>query len=67
LRAGLSALVGGPVAACDHLEVETYTWGVLPLSQRPTGPSELAAGMAAELANARDTLQDLGLKTLESR
>jgi sugar phosphate isomerase/epimerase len=67
LRAGLAALVGGPVAACDHLEVETYTWGVLPPSQRPIGPEALAAGMAAELAYARDTLQDLGLKTLESR
>ncbi|MET7392218.1 metabolite traffic protein EboE [Dactylosporangium sp. NPDC005572] len=67
LRAGLGALVGGPVAACDHLEVETYTWGVLPPAQRPTGPEALAAGMAAELAYARDVLQDLGLKTLESR
>ncbi|GAA2627034.1 metabolite traffic protein EboE [Dactylosporangium fulvum] len=67
LRAGLGALVGGPVAVCDHLEVETYTWGVLPHSQRPDSPEALADGMAAELAYARDTLQDLGLKTLESR
>lgn len=67
LRAGLGALVGGPIAACDHLEVETYTWGVLPAAQRPIGPSALADGMAAELAYARDTLQDLGLKTLERR
>ncbi|MEV0129524.1 metabolite traffic protein EboE [Dactylosporangium sp. NPDC050688] len=67
LRASLAALLGGPVAGCDHLEVETYTWGVLPASQRPTGPQQLAAGMAAELAYARDTLHDLGLKTLEPR
>jgi hypothetical protein len=67
LRAGLAALLGGPVAGCDHLEVETYTWGVLPAAQRPTGPAQLAAGMAAELAYARDTLHDLGLKTMESR
>ncbi|GAA1565018.1 metabolite traffic protein EboE [Dactylosporangium maewongense] len=67
LRAGLAALLGGPVAGCDHLEVETYTWGVLPESQRPTGPEQLAAGMAAELAYARDILHDLGLKTLEPR
>ena len=67
LRAGLAALLGGSVAGCDHLEVETYTWGVLPVSQRPTGPRQLAAGMAAELAYARDTLHDLGLKTLEPR
>ncbi|MEV6926830.1 metabolite traffic protein EboE [Dactylosporangium sp. NPDC051485] len=65
LRAGLGALVGGPIAACDHLEVETYTWNVLPPAQRPAGPRALAHGMAAELAYARDTLQNLGLKTLE--
>ncbi|MEU7875702.1 metabolite traffic protein EboE [Dactylosporangium sp. NPDC049140] len=62
LRAGLGALVGGPIAACDHLEVETYTWSVLPVEQRPAGPRELAHGMAAELAWTRDTLHDLGLK-----
>jgi sugar phosphate isomerase/epimerase len=67
LRAGLGALVGGPIAACDHLEVETYTWNVLPPAQRPAGPQALASGMAAELAYARDTLQDLGLKTMEAR
>jgi hypothetical protein len=67
LRAGLAALLGGPVAGCDHLEVETYTWGVLPASQRPEGPAQLAAGMAAELSYARDILHDLGLKTLEPR
>ncbi|WP_432987912.1 metabolite traffic protein EboE [Dactylosporangium sp. CA-233914] len=65
LRAGLGALVGGPIAACDHLEVETYTWSVLPPGRRPEGPLALAHGMAAELAFARDTLQDLGLKSLE--
>ncbi|WP_433217769.1 metabolite traffic protein EboE [Dactylosporangium sp. CS-047395] len=62
LRAGLAALVGGPVAACDHLEVETYTWNVLPPDRRPDGPRALAHGMAAELAWTRDTLNDLGLK-----
>jgi sugar phosphate isomerase/epimerase len=62
LRAGLAALVGGPIAACDHLEVETYTWNVLPPDRRPDGPCALAHGMAAELAWARDALQDLGLK-----
>ncbi|WP_433085303.1 metabolite traffic protein EboE [Dactylosporangium sp. CA-052675] len=62
LRAGLGVLVGGPVAACDHLEVETYTWGVLPAERRPESARELAHGMAAELAWTRDTLHDLGLK-----
>ncbi|GAA3456823.1 metabolite traffic protein EboE [Dactylosporangium matsuzakiense] len=62
LRAGLAALTGGPTAVCDHLEVETYTWNVLPLALRPDGPRALAHGMAAELAWARDALLDLGLK-----
>ncbi|MER7283955.1 metabolite traffic protein EboE [Dactylosporangium sp. NPDC000244] len=62
LRAGLGVLVGGPVATCDHLEVETYTWSVLPAERRPESPRELAHGMAAELAWTRDTLHDLGLK-----
>ncbi|MFE9646056.1 metabolite traffic protein EboE [Streptomyces sp. NPDC006365] len=57
LTAVLSELLGGPVAACDHIEVETYTWSVLP---RP--PADLAGGIAAELAWARDRLTGLGLK-----
>ncbi|WP_417803264.1 metabolite traffic protein EboE [Streptomyces xiangluensis] len=57
LTAVLSGLLGGPVAACDHIEVETYTWSVLP---RP--PADLAGGIAAELAWARDRLTGLGLK-----
>jgi sugar phosphate isomerase/epimerase len=62
LRAGLAAFVSTPGARCDHLEVETYTWSVLPPSQRPDGPPALAAGIAAELAYARDALTQLGLK-----
>ncbi|GAA2628685.1 hypothetical protein GCM10010307_18770 [Streptomyces vastus] len=57
LTAVLSELLGGPVADCDHIEVETYTWSVLP---RP--PADLAGGIAAELAWARDRLTGLGLK-----
>ncbi|MDX2540365.1 metabolite traffic protein EboE [Streptomyces sp. WI04-05B] len=53
----LDGLLGGPSAVCDHIEVETYTWSVLP---RP--PADLAAGIAAELAWARDRLTGLGLK-----
>jgi sugar phosphate isomerase/epimerase len=41
---------------CDHFDVETYTWGVLPESQRPRDAAGLAAGIAAELAYARDLL-----------
>ncbi|MDX3453282.1 metabolite traffic protein EboE [Streptomyces sp. ME02-8801-2C] len=53
----LTGLLGGPNAVCDHIEVETYTWSVLP---RP--PADLADGIAAELAWARDRLTGLGLK-----
>jgi sugar phosphate isomerase/epimerase len=61
LRGALRELLGGPAARCDHLDVETYTWGVLPAGQRPDTPGELAAGIAAELAFARDELYALGL------
>jgi sugar phosphate isomerase/epimerase len=50
LREALSA-----VAALDyapHLEVETYTWDVLPGS----GPADLVTGLARELAATRDLL-----------
>jgi len=57
LTSVLAGLLGGPSAVCDHIEVETYTWSVLP---RP--PADLADGIAAELAWARDRLTGLGLK-----
>ncbi len=53
----LAGLLGGPSAGCDHIEVETYTWSVL-----PEPPADLAGGIAAELARARDRLAGLGLK-----
>jgi hypothetical protein len=55
LRAALDALLAGPAVRCDHLEVETYTWSVLP--NRPSTADELAAGIAAELAFARRETQ----------
>lgn len=61
LLATLRALVGGPVALVDHLEVETYTWGVLPAGLRPGGERTLIDGIAAELAWTRDRLLELGL------
>lgn len=54
--AALDGLLGGPVARCDHFEVETYTWDVLPDEHRPVTSAQLAAGIAAELAFARDQL-----------
>ncbi|MEV0255671.1 metabolite traffic protein EboE [Streptomyces sp. NPDC050732] len=60
----LTRLVGGPVPLTRHLEVETYTWQALPPALRPRGRPQLAEGIAAELALARDLLTDLGLKEL---
>jgi hypothetical protein len=56
----LRALAGGETARTDHLEVETYTWNVLPAGHR--AERDLAAGIAAELAWTRDRLLDLGLQ-----
>jgi hypothetical protein len=66
LRAGLRALVGGPVARCDHLEVETYTWGVLPAQYRPADDRGLVTGIAAELAFTRTELLALGLSDMKT-
>ncbi|MDJ1134453.1 metabolite traffic protein EboE [Streptomyces iconiensis] len=60
----LALLVGGPVPLTHHLEVETYTWQALPTALRPTTRAQLADGIAAELATARDLLTGLGLKEL---
>ncbi|WP_336924178.1 metabolite traffic protein EboE [Aquipuribacter sp. SD81] len=55
LRAALAGLVVPGVV--DVVEVETYTWSVLPAQQRDAaGGSLLAAGLAAELAWVRDRL-----------
>ncbi|QFR01240.1 sugar phosphate isomerase/epimerase [Streptomyces phaeolivaceus] len=53
----LAGLLGGASADCDHIEVETYTWSVL-----PEPPTDLPGGIAAELAWARARLTGLGLK-----
>ena len=62
LGATVRALLGGEQALTDHLEVETYTWSVLPADQRPTDDPGLVAGLAAELTHARDHLYALGLE-----
>ncbi|MEU3148366.1 MULTISPECIES: metabolite traffic protein EboE [unclassified Streptomyces] len=64
LKTALTKLVGGPQPLTRHLEVETYTWQALPPELRPRGRAQLADGIAAELALARDLLSDLGLKEL---
>ncbi|WP_139977239.1 metabolite traffic protein EboE [Nocardioides litoris] len=63
LRASLAALLGGPAARVAHLEVETYTWSVLP-GGGPSDVDELAAGLAAELAFVHAELVALGLTPL---
>ncbi|NGO71893.1 xylose isomerase, partial [Streptomyces sp. SB3404] len=56
--------VCGAAPLTRHLEVETYTWQALPPALRPATRAQLADGIAAELAVARDMLTDLGLKEL---
>jgi sugar phosphate isomerase/epimerase len=56
LQAALHALLDGAEPGCDHFDVETYTWDVLPEPQRPHSADQLAAGIAAELAFARAQL-----------
>ncbi len=63
LKASLAALLGGPLARVDHLEVETYTWSVLP-GGAPVDADALAVGLAAELAWVHAELVALGLVPL---
>ncbi|TPQ18779.1 metabolite traffic protein EboE [Streptomyces sporangiiformans] len=53
----LAGLLEPLSADCDHIEVETYTWSVL-----PEPPADLARAIAAELAWVRDRFTELGLK-----
>jgi sugar phosphate isomerase/epimerase len=64
LRQTLDVLMGGPEPLTTHLDVETYTWTVLPPAQRPDGPAGLVDGLARELLWTRDHLTDLGLKEI---
>ncbi|WP_419995118.1 metabolite traffic protein EboE [Streptomyces boninensis] len=62
LRETLRALYDDEHPVCDHLEVETYTWSVLPEAHRPGTAGELAAGIAAELSWTAAELTALGLR-----
>jgi hypothetical protein len=63
LSATLEALVAPPAPVTRHLEVETYTWSVLP--QGPGDDDErLIDGLAGELAWTRDRLVGLGAEAL---
>lgn len=62
LTDAINALIVSAHPVTDHLEVETYTWSVLPEQARPTGDRALVRQIAAELAWARDQLLALGLR-----
>ena len=58
----LEQLLGGTSPATKHLEVETYTWSVLPPAERPVDDAGLVEGMARELAWTRDRLLEQGME-----
>src|SRR5262249_7850102 len=58
LAAALAPPSGGG-GAPPHLEVETYTWSVLPDAARPRGDAGLVEGIARELAWARALVERL--------
>jgi sugar phosphate isomerase/epimerase len=62
LRATLDALTGGPRLITRHIEVETYTWQVLPEEQRPRTGGDLVEGLARELDWTRGELLARGLE-----
>lgn len=55
LKSGLSAIFG--LAYTPHLEVETYTWEVLPGSN--TGAVDLVDGLTQEMSSTRELLKEL--------
>jgi hypothetical protein len=58
----LEELFGAGPAVTDHVEVETYTWQVLPVGERPRDAAELARGIAAEMRWAQAELLRAGLE-----
>lgn len=62
LEATLARLVGGDVPATRHLEVETYTWSVMPGEAHDD--EDLVQGLADELAWTRDRVLALGTEAV---
>jgi sugar phosphate isomerase/epimerase len=58
----LSAMFGGERPLTGHLELETYTWEVLPKMLRPHDRDTLVDGLARELAWLERELTTLGLE-----
>jgi hypothetical protein len=61
LRELLASLLGGSAARTRHLELETYTWDVLPGALRPKDDAALVAALARELGWLTRELEDLGM------
>lgn len=64
LVTSLDTLLGGETARTQHVEVETYTWNVLPDGRLP--PGGLVEGIAAELDWTRRKLLAIGLTEVSS-
>jgi sugar phosphate isomerase/epimerase len=60
-REALRHLMAGAIPGCDHLDMGTDGWDVLPAGERAGGVAALAEGIAAELAYTLDDLTGLGL------
>lgn len=63
LTESLAELLGGRHAHTRHVEVETYTWNVLP--ERHRHADGVVSGTAAELAWTRARLLELGLTEID--
>ena len=64
-RAAIAPVIAAALATpgpLPPLEVETYTWNVLPLARRPTDDAGLIDGIARELAWTRDVVTALGVR-----
>lgn len=59
IRPVLAAALAAP-GPLPHLEIETYTWNVLPPGERPDGDAGLVEGISRELAWTLDLLAELG-------
>jgi sugar phosphate isomerase/epimerase len=57
----LTSILAGPMALTHHLEVETYTWTVLPPDRRPRDEQGIIEGIVHELEWTRQRLRGLGL------
>jgi sugar phosphate isomerase/epimerase len=62
LRQLLEGVLGGEHPLNRHVELETYTWNVMPGDLRPDADAALVDGLARELSWLRDEMKTLGLK-----